>query len=87
MLSSNERMEGSVAPLYVKLGLHQHYKGGFYVVLHIAQNRTRGKRGQYSVVYTSCQTGAMLVCDIEEFTEPVKWDDGKINRRFVHVGV
>ena len=55
-------------------GIYRHFKGGYYVVLHIASQEADG---ELQVVYQSLQDGRVWVRPVSVFSEPVP--EGKEN--------
>ena len=72
----------STAP-EIKQGVYQHYKGGKYLVLFVADVATNGQEGKKEVVYVSLTNGMILCRNLDEFTEVVKWPDGGMKPRFI----
>ncbi len=64
-------------------GVYTHYKGGRYLVLFVADESTNRRMGKKVVVYVSLTYGKVHTRDWEEFTEKVKWPDGKRRTRFI----
>lgn len=73
-------MPSDVAP-----GLYDHYKGGKYRVLFVAEDSTNDRDGNQVVVYESLTYHVMKCRDLTEFVEPVEWPDGTMRPRFVPV--
>ncbi len=67
----------------IPLGLHKHYKGAFYTVIHLAIESTNARAGRQVVVYTSGEYGSTHTRDADEGCETVTWPDGKKRRRFI----
>ncbi len=63
--------------------VYEHFKGGRYTVIHIADDSTNERVGRKSVVYVSLTYGTVKCRDLEEFNELVEWPDGTHNPRFV----
>ena len=66
--------------------LYEHYKGGRYLVLFIADESTNERIGNKVVVYVSLTFGVVKCRDESEFTEIVEWPDGSKKQRFIPVG-
>ena len=64
-------------------GVYKHYKGGRYTVLHVADDSTNKRVGNKLVVYVSLTYGKIKCRDLKEFTQVIKWPDGKKRPRFV----
>lgn len=58
----------------------QHFKGGFYKVLHTARDADTGLD---VVVYVSLQDGAVYTRNAFRFEETVEWPDGTKRARFI----
>ncbi len=63
--------------------IYAHYKGGRYLVLHIAEESTNARPGSKGVIYVSLTYGKIKHRDLSEFTEEVEWPDGNMRPRFV----
>lgn len=65
--------------------LYQHYKGKFYRVITLARLATEGK--PWVVVYKDVARHADVpeARDLAEFQHVVRWPDGRMRGRFVHV--
>lgn len=68
-----------------ELGLHAHFKGGFYSLLMFATDSTNERVGTPVAVYVSLTTGRVHVRALAEFTELVMWPDGQQRPRFTPV--
>jgi hypothetical protein len=75
-------METEVIPNRV----YEHFKGGRYYVLSVADDSTNGRKGNKLVVYVSLTYGVLKCRDLAEFTESVAWPDGITRPRFVPEG-
>lgn len=64
-------------------GLYRHYKGGLYAVLGIATDSTNGRNDARMVLYWSLAKQKLLVREISQFNERVKWPDGVERERFM----
>jgi len=62
---------------------YRHYKGERYRVLFTANDSTNNRDGRQVVIYVSLAHGFIFCRDLDEFTEEVKWPDGKMRSRFV----
>jgi hypothetical protein len=79
----------------IQPGRYKHFKGGFYTVLFTAACSTNlctspeHRAGVAAdpvhrlVVYVSHTYGEIHIRDLDEFTEFVKWPDGKMRTRFI----
>lgn len=65
--------------------VYEHFKGGRYLVLHVAEDSTNDRSGNQLVVYVSLTYGVVKCRDIAEFLEPVEWPDGTPQPRFIPV--
>ncbi len=63
--------------------VYEHFKGGRYLVLFIAEESTNNRKGGKVVVYVSLTYGVVKARDVSEFLEPVTWPDGVLRPRFV----
>lgn len=62
-------------------GIHRHFKGGRYRVLHIAKSADDETE---QVVYLSLDYGTIWVRRLSEWEEPTnRWPDGVTRSRFV----
>lgn len=66
----------------MKLGLHQHYKGGIYNVLFTANNANSHEmeRGALTIVYQCEKTGQVYTRDYTEFAAGVDHDGQRVAR-------
>lgn len=65
--------------------VYEHYKGGKYLVLFVADDSTNSRAQNKLVVYVSLTYGTIKCRDIKEFTEIVEWPDGQKQPRFIPV--
>jgi len=65
--------------------VYEHFKGGRYLVLFVADDSTNARSGNRLVVYVSLTYGVVKCRDIKEFLEPVEWPDKVVRPRFVPV--
>ncbi len=72
-----------VTPPVVPGKLYKHYKGGRYLVLAITEESTDERAGEFGVVYISLTYGKIWHRELSQFTEKVKWLDGKLRSRFL----
>ena len=63
--------------------VYEHFKGGKYLVLFVAEDSTNARKGTKLVVYISLTYGAIKIRELSEFTELVEWPDGTKGPRFV----
>ena len=63
--------------------IYDHYKGGKYLVLTVADESTNSRKGNRVVVYVSLTYGKVKCRDAEEFLEIVEWPNGEKRPRFV----
>ena len=63
--------------------IYRHYKGGRYIVLHIARDSTNNRDGNKGVVYFSLAKRTVNYRDVSEFTEEIMWPDGVTRPRFI----
>ena len=63
--------------------VYDHYKGGKYLVLFVAQDSTNARQHNKVVVYISLTYGEVKCRDVFEFTEIVEWPDGSQKPRFI----
>jgi hypothetical protein len=63
--------------------VYDHYKGGRYLVLSVADDSTNNRAGNRVVVYVSLTYGTIKCRDLVEFIELVEWPDGQKRSRFV----
>lgn len=63
--------------------VYEHYKGGKYLVLFVADESTNKRAGSRVVVYVSLTFGKVKCRDASEFVEVVEWPDGSKKPRFV----
>jgi hypothetical protein len=68
-------------------GVYDHYKGGKYTVLFVADDSTNSRAGSTVVVYMSLTYGKVHCRDLAEFVEPVAWLDGTTRPRFIKVDI
>ena len=62
--------------------VYEHYKGGKYLVLLLADDSTNAREGNHVVVYISLANGKTYCRDASEFTQLIKWDNGDMKPRF-----
>lgn len=62
--------------------VYDHYKGGKYLLLFVADDSTNNRDGNKVVIYISLTYGKIYCRDLSEFTELVEWPDGKNRPRF-----
>jgi hypothetical protein len=65
-----------------RLGLYQHFKGGYYSAIMLATN---SETEAPMVVYVSLADGTVWVRPLEMFTEEVVWPDEVRRPRFMRV--
>ena len=63
--------------------IYKHYKGGRYLVLHLASDSTNGRNDAEGVVYVSLAYGILKYRELAEFVEEVQWPDGAMRPRFI----
>ena len=63
--------------------IYEHFKGGKYYVLSVAQETTNARLGAKVVIYVSLTYGILKVRDLSEFIELVEWPDGERRPRFI----
>lgn len=63
--------------------VYKHYKGGRYLVLHLVEESTNARKGEYGVTYVSLTYGTIKHRDLKEFIEKVEWPDGTKQSRFI----
>ena len=63
--------------------VYEHFKGGKYLVLFVAEESTNSRTGNKSVVYISLTYGVIKIRELTEFIELVEWSDGTKRPRFV----
>jgi hypothetical protein len=63
--------------------VYEHYKGGKYLVLGVAEESTNARTGTQVVIYISLTYGKMKCRDLQEFLELVSWPDGQMKPRFI----
>ncbi len=66
--------------------VYEHFKGGKYLVLSVAEDSTNARTGNHVVVYVSLTYGTVKVRDLNEFVEEIEWPDGIRRPRFVLSG-
>jgi hypothetical protein len=67
----------------IKPGVYQHYKGGLYTVLGVAEDCTNTRDKTELVIYVSLKDGKIYCRELKEFSEIVEWPDGGQKPRFV----
>jgi len=65
--------------------VYEHFKGGRYLVLFVADDSTNARKGNRLVVYVSLTYGVVKCRDMGEFLEAVEWPDQVVRPRFVPV--
>ena len=63
--------------------VYEHYKGGKYLVLFVADDATDKRDGNTLVVYVSLTYGKVYCRDLSEFVEVIEWSDGTKQPRFI----
>jgi hypothetical protein len=63
--------------------VYDHYKGGKYLVVSIAEDSTNARVGAKVVMYVSLTYGKVKCRDLTEFTQMVTWPDGEKRPRFI----
>lgn len=68
--------------------VYRHYKGGQYLLLHLAE--TCEHNGDFDAVYVVLSTGKVVTRPLRQdsrkadaWTDEVTWPDGELRRRFV----
>lgn len=67
-------------------GIYRHCDGGLHVVLGVCTDTSSGRAGGKSVLFYALVTQRLMVRDVVEFNEVIKWPDGKRRARFEPVG-
>jgi len=65
--------------------VYEHYKGGKYIVLSVAEDTTNKRAGTKVIVYAPLDQSTVYCRDLSEFTEVVEWPSGEKKARFVAV--
>lgn len=63
--------------------VYDHYRGGKYLVLAVAEETTNARKGGKVVLYVSLTYGRLKARDFDEFIEEVEWPDGSRKPRFI----
>jgi hypothetical protein len=67
-------------------GIYRHHDGGLFVVMAVCIDTTQARGGERVVLFYSLTHQRLMVRDVVEFNELIRWPDGKLRPRFEPVG-
>ena len=85
LLTSHRSVFSAVHP-EMPMGVHDHFKGGIYLVTGVSESTSEGREGELVVEYLSLIFGKKYSRFGREWQSIVRWPDGEFRSRYIYRG-